>query len=423
MRIEPRARHFLHFRHRLSQRQGGPILAVRGQRVQTIHGSENSRADRNLFSAESLGISRAIPALVVRADNRRHGIGKRDALQNLRAHQGMHLHLFELFRREFSGLVDDLFRDGEFPDIVQQGGRPQSFDLAFRQLQFFGHGYGISAHALQVSVRGLVLGLDGQRQGLDGAHVQRRDLFHVPLFDFHPVLFSLQPAQVQAVGAIHPVDQGQNQQGRFPSRRAVHDADQSNRGGADQVIGERPEVALRPDLAARFALSQSNYDGDRQRVGEEKDQGRHHQQDRFARSEAGGQPVITQVGERAGVGHHAGYVEQDFDGVESFACLPDALHQACGAANQQRLRQAQFQHAQQNEQEIHRHGAVDAGQLHFQSRGQDGYGQVAEESHQILRLPMRKGIGPARPRLTTRWRRRMPSSEAIILPPLVSCTT
>jgi len=72
--------------------------------------------------------------------------------------------------------------------------------------------------------------------------------------------------------------------------------------------------------------------------------------------------------------------------------MPATLHQAGSAANDQRLGETQLHYAEQNEQEIHRHGAVDARQLHLQSRGQDRDRQVAEKSWQVVRLPVPKGI-------------------------------
>ncbi len=137
----------------------------------------------------------------------------------------MDFHFFELFRRQLARLVDDLFRHRQFSDVMQQGGRPQRLDLAFRQIQFCGHCDGIGAHALQMGVRGVVFGLDGERQRFDRPHVQRRDLFDVALFYFNALFFRLQPAQIQPVRSIHPIDQGQNQKRGFPSRRAVHDSD------------------------------------------------------------------------------------------------------------------------------------------------------------------------------------------------------
>ena len=66
---------------------------------------------------------------MVAAHNGGDRIGKRHPLQNFRSHDGMHLHFFELFRRQASGLVDDLLGHREFADIVQERSRAQRLDL------------------------------------------------------------------------------------------------------------------------------------------------------------------------------------------------------------------------------------------------------------------------------------------------------
>ena len=56
---------------------------------------------------------------------------------------------------------------------------------------------------------------------------------------------------------------------------------------------------------------------------------------------------------RAGIGHHAEHIEEDFDRVQSIACMPNALHQRGRAANEQRFREAELHHTEENEKEIH----------------------------------------------------------------------
>ena len=60
-----------------------------------------------------------------------HRIGEFDLFQNLRAHQRMDLHLLELFGRQAARLGNDVFRDRQFADIVQQGGRLQSVQFVW----------------------------------------------------------------------------------------------------------------------------------------------------------------------------------------------------------------------------------------------------------------------------------------------------
>ena len=69
---------------------------------------------------------------MVRANDRGDRIGKGDALQDFSADDGMDLHLFELFRRQSAGLVDDVLGNGELADIVQQRGSAKGFDFLGR---------------------------------------------------------------------------------------------------------------------------------------------------------------------------------------------------------------------------------------------------------------------------------------------------
>ena len=106
----------------------------------------------------------------------------------------MNFHLLEFFGRQAARLVDDLLGYGQLPDVVQQGRGPERFNLAFRKFQFLGHRYSVRTHALQMRVRGVIFGFDGEGEGFDRPHVQRSDLFHVPLFDFDSFFFCLKPS-------------------------------------------------------------------------------------------------------------------------------------------------------------------------------------------------------------------------------------
>ena len=161
----------------------------------------------------------------------------------------MNLHLFKFFRSQPSGFVDDVLGHGQLTDVMQQCGGAQRFDFICRKANFFGDFYGVGSHALQVRVRGVVFGFDGQSQRLDGAHVQRSNLLHVPLFNLDALFFGLQSAEIQSIGAVHPINQRQNEQRSLPTGALIDDAHQAHRGCANQVVGKRPEVAFLPNFA------------------------------------------------------------------------------------------------------------------------------------------------------------------------------
>src|SRR5205085_1936983 len=65
---------------------------------------------------------------------------------------------------------------------------------------------------------------------------------------------------------------------------------------------------------------------------------------------------------------------------------PDALHQNRQATHSQRFGHGEIGNANQDEQEIHRHGSGNSREPHFHGRSQDGQQQVAEVPWQIREL-------------------------------------
>ena len=59
-----------------------------------------------------------------------------DTLENLGAHQRVRLYSFEFLRSELARLGNDSFRQGEFANVVQQGGGAQTFQLAVVHTHF-----------------------------------------------------------------------------------------------------------------------------------------------------------------------------------------------------------------------------------------------------------------------------------------------
>jgi hypothetical protein len=237
-------------------------------------------------------------------------------------------------------------------------------------------------------VRGVVLGFDGQRQALDGAQVEGGNLFGVPFFNLDLLLFRRQLGEIEMIRAIDPVDQRQNQKRSLPSHLFAEETHRKHHRSAHHIKGEGPEVAFGPDLVRRFAFGQRNDDRHRDRVGHEENQGGHDQQRQCARAEHPLQIVIGEVRQNDGVRHHAEDVERDLDGSDLLARSRQALHQRRATANHQRFGKIQLEHAQQNEQEVHRHGAVEPGQLKFEIGGEHGDQQVAGKSRQVDTLPV-----------------------------------
>ena len=242
------------------------------------------------------------------------------ALQDFGAHHRMNLHLLEFFAGQLAGLRDDVLRHGEFADVVQQRGGAQRLQLRFVQAQFLAHFDRVHLHPLQMIVRGMVLGFNGQRQSLDSSQVERSHLFGVFLLVFHP-------AQIEVVRAVDQVDHRDGQQRSLPSEVTIDGAGRGHDQRAEQIVGERPDVAFAPDPAQRPVLSERNGARHRKGVHGEEHGGRHHH------TQSGFQLAADQrarVINRPGGYHrerHAGHIEEHLMPPGRLPVIPQALHQ------------------------------------------------------------------------------------------------
>ena len=160
---------------------------LRRQRVEEIDRGQDPRAQRNLFAAQAVRIALAVPPLVVAVHERGDRVGKRHVRDDLGAHLRMHLHPLELLLGQRTGLRQDVLGHRQLADVVQQRRRPEALDLARRHAHRFRDARGIDLHAADLRRRGLILGVDGQRQRFDGGQVQVRQLPQPPLIVVHPL--------------------------------------------------------------------------------------------------------------------------------------------------------------------------------------------------------------------------------------------
>jgi hypothetical protein len=171
----------------------------------------------------------------------------------------MDLHFLELFRSQLSRLGNDIFRDRQLADIVQQRRGFKGLLLAGAEMQLFADFGGIDLHAPQVIVGGVVLSVDGQGQRFDGAQMQVRHLQDVLLLFF-------ETAQVQVVGAVHQVENGQQEQGDLPTRAQAEGMHESRQRRAYQVLRRRPYKAFPPNAPQALTLGEGYNSRDGHRV-------------------------------------------------------------------------------------------------------------------------------------------------------------
>ena len=122
---------------------------------------------------------------------------------------------------------------------------------------------------MQMLMRGVILGVDGQGQSLDGAQVERTDLFHMKLlgyyllrFDLDTLLLLLQTAQVQLIGPVDHVHDGHDQERVLPAHIAVAEVHGAHQSSAGQVVWKPPEVCFLPDVAHGRFSCQRDHDGE-----------------------------------------------------------------------------------------------------------------------------------------------------------------
>ena len=251
------------------------------QRVEVIDHRQNARAERNLLAFQARRITLAVPSLVVAEDQRRHRIGKRHAADDFGADLRVDADLLEFFLRQRPGLRQDVLGNRQLADVVQQRRGLDALDLGLGHAERAREPGGVDLDAADVALRGLILGVDRQRQRLDGRQVQVRHLPHVPLL-------VLDAAHVDLVGAIDQIQRRRGQQ-RHPVAAALDDCrGDRGRAGADEVARRAPQEVLVPDAADRL-------------LGREADRGR---DQRGVEDEVGGRRADERLGDREDCERH-----------------------------------------------------------------------------------------------------------------------
>src|SRR5579871_3459181 len=85
---------------------------------------------------------------------------------------------------------------------------------------------------------------------------------------------------------------------------------------------------------------------------------------------------------------HAPQIEQDLMQFGSVLVMPEALNESGGAAYEERLRKAQLDNTEKDKYKEDRHAAGDGRQDNFQTRGENGQGEIAEKARYVLGFPV-----------------------------------
>src|SRR6266705_403470 len=126
-----------------------------------------------------------------------------DSLQNIAADRGMNLHLCELRFSQFSGLVEDVLRNGELPDVVQQGARDEGAQFLIAYLEEFSHLGRIELCAPHVTMGSLILRIDSDCQRLDRIHMKVGNLLRIFEFVGFAAPDFAEPLFIKAIQEMH----------------------------------------------------------------------------------------------------------------------------------------------------------------------------------------------------------------------------
>jgi hypothetical protein len=114
-------------------------------------------------------------------NERRDRVGKRYGSNDVRPDLRMCLYLLELFGSQRTRLREDMLRNGELADVMQQRGCSHRLNFSVRHAELSSHGRRVELYAADVILGGAVLGVYRARERFDRRQVQFRQLLGAPL--------------------------------------------------------------------------------------------------------------------------------------------------------------------------------------------------------------------------------------------------
>ena len=358
-------------------RHGAAIRAIAREGVVVVDDADDPRAERDVLADQAVGIAGAVPALVVRADQRDDRIRERHVRDDLGADARMRLDAGELLGGERARLREDVLRHGQLADVVQQRRGLDAADLALAHAERLGQASGEPLDAAHVLREGVVLGVDGRGKGLDRRQVQVRHLAHLPLLVG-------QALEVDVVAAIR-------QQRRHRDGEQQHDradvAERRHEGGgggrADDVARRRPQEVGVPHRQRRGAARPGHGQGDERRRDDEVGAGRAGDGQRVGQRHRVERAAEAVVG-RAGGGrreHDRGHAEEHL--VRRVAAADPERRLAPRAERGGDAREVRSDEEQRREVdgvgEAHRRAAAGQRQPHLEGGADRRHQQQAEE--------------------------------------------
>ena len=148
------------------------VRTLRHQRVEVVDDREDPRAERNLVALEPGRIALAVPALVVAEDQRRHRIRKRHAADDLGADLRVNPDLLEFLLRQRPGFDRMCSGTASLPMSCSSAAVFTPCISLSRHPERARETGRVHLHAADVALRGLILGVDRERERFDRRQVQ-----------------------------------------------------------------------------------------------------------------------------------------------------------------------------------------------------------------------------------------------------------
>ena len=391
-RVERRARVLAQHGHGRARRAGGPVGAVGLQRAVAVGNRQDARAHRNRVAAQARRIAEAVPALVVAEHQVGHRRPELDVAQDLGADARVDLDALELLGRQRLGLGEDVLGHGHVAHVVQQGRGPHALHVAVGEAGGLGQHGRVGLDGAHVLGRAAGLGLDGQRQRLDGLELHLQGAARLFL------LFA-QARDHGVIAAKHQVERRGQQ--REPAEQATLPGSRRHGGqrGAGQIAGRAPEEVTAPRAHDRLPRGQRDGARHEGRVHQEVER-RHHGRGAHQRRHA--RWVGAQGQRQRKAGHpHRERQRRDAEHHLVQRVAPAGAHRALRPRADRRNHHRQGRPQREQRPEIHRvrqrqvRLAAAQGQLDLRRRGDHGQGEQPEEQPDILRRQMARGIGEA----------------------------
>ena len=106
---------------------------MRRHRLHHIRHRQNPRLQENLLSRQTQRISRSVQPFMMLPHDPRHRPGKLDVLQDIIPRLRMRLDQAELHLRQLRRFAQDLRRQRDLPDVVEERRHPDSVEILIRK--------------------------------------------------------------------------------------------------------------------------------------------------------------------------------------------------------------------------------------------------------------------------------------------------